>query len=157
MAIIITSDAFAAGAAIPRNHTGDGSNASPPLKWDRLPPTTVELALIVDDPDAPQPEPFVHWVLYRIPAETAGLPEGVAPGGGTAAPAGALQGRNSFGRIGYDGPAPPRGHGVHHYHFRVYALDRPLKVKAGLDKKALLAAMSGHVVDQGELVGTYQR
>lgn len=157
MPIAITSDAFAAGAAIPSEHTGDGQDLSPPLNWDGVPPQAKELALVVDDPDAPQAEPWVHWLLYKIPAGTGGLPEGVPPRDTPGAPAGALQGRNSFGKIGYGGPAPPRGHGTHHYHFRLYALDEPLKVQAGLDKKALLSAMSGHVLDQGELVGTYQR
>lgn len=157
MAIQITSDAFLPSAVIPRRYTSDGQNLSPPLKWSGLPPQTRELALIAEDPDAPQPEPFVHWVVYGIPPEANGLPEGVPNRERPDAPAGALQGRNSFAKVGYGGPAPPRGHGLHHYHFRVYALNEPLKVKAQLDKKALLSAMSGHVLDEGELVGTYQR
>ena len=157
MSIQITSEAFPHGAAIPPQYTGDGRNTSPPLKWSGLAERAKELALIVEDPDAPQPEPFVHWIIYKIPAEAAGLPEGIPPREKPQTPAGALQGRNSFARIGYGGPAPPKGHGLHHYHFRLYALDWPLKIQAGLDKKALLAAMSGHVLSQGELVGTYQR
>src|SRR5687768_3372233 len=118
MAMRIESPAFALGQRIPVLHTGDGQDVSPALTWAGLPAGTRELALVVDDPDAPTPEPWVHWVVYQIPADAAGLPEGVPPGdAGIAAPAGAAQGRNTFGRIGYGGPAPPRGHGTHHYHF----------------------------------------
>ena len=105
---------------------------------------------IVDDPDAPVAEPWVHWVIYKIPGNATGLEDG-------AIPAGALEGKNTFGNMGYGGPAPPRGHGVHHYHFKLYALDAPLQLKAGLDKKALLAEMAGHILGQGELIGTYER
>jgi Raf kinase inhibitor-like YbhB/YbcL family protein len=157
MSIQVTSDAFGPAEPIPRKYTEDGQDVSPPLKWSNVPARAKELALIMDDPDAPRPEPFVHWVIYKIPAGAAGLPEGIPPEVKLKAPAGALQGRNSFKKIGYGGPAPPPGHGTHHYHFRVYALDQPLEVQGGLDKKGLLSAMSGHVIDQGELVGTYER
>jgi Raf kinase inhibitor-like YbhB/YbcL family protein len=157
MPLQVTSAAFAPGAVIPRQYTGDGADRSPPLQWAGAPPQTKEFALIADDPDAPQAEPWVHWVLYKIPASVTQLPEGIAPKEQPDAPGGAAQGKNTFGKIGYGGPAPPRGHGVHHYHFKVYALDAPLNVKPGLDKKTLLAAMSGHVVAEGEMVGTYQR
>lgn len=92
----------------------------------------------------------MHWVLYRIPPETTSLEEGGIPPG-------ALEGTNDFGRTGYGGPMPPRGHGPHRYHFRVYALDAGLQVRPGLGKDELLAAMEGHVLDRGELVGTYER
>jgi Raf kinase inhibitor-like YbhB/YbcL family protein len=157
MSIQITSDAFAPGATIPTRYTGEGDDVSPPLKWSGVPDQAKELALIVDDPDAPQKEPFVHWVMYKIPANAKGLPEGVAPSAKTLSPPSALQGKSSFRKIGYGGPMPPRGHGTHHYHFKLYALDQPLTVRDGLDKTALLAAMSGHILDQGELVGTYER
>ena len=157
MGIEITSDAFAAGQAVPRPYTGDGDDRSPPLRWAGVPAGTKELALIVEDPDAPQAEPWVHWVLYKIPADAPGLPEGVAKREAPPSPAGAVQGRNSFGRIGYGGPAPPRGHGTHHYHFRLFALDEPLEVRPGLDAAALRSAMSGHVLAEGDLVGTYRR
>src|SRR5207249_4461685 len=114
-----------------------------------------ELALIVDDPDAPRDEPFVHWVMYNIPAEQSDLPEAIK--GKFESPGGAMQGKNSFGKIGYGGPAPPPGHGTHHYHFHLYALDQPLQTKGALDKKALLAAISGHVIDEGEIIATYER
>src|SRR5437867_4073648 len=99
-----------------------------------------ELALIVDDPDAPRAEPFVHWVMYKIPADRRDLPEAIAPEAKPQSPTGALQGENSFGKIGYGGPAPPPRHGTHHYRFHLYALDEPLEAKSGLDKEALLAA-----------------
>ncbi len=157
MSIQVTSDAFGPGQPVPRKYTGDGQDVSPPLRWSNVPARAKELALIMDDPDAPRPEPWDHWVIYKIPVGTAGLPEGIPPEVKVKAPAGALQGKNSFKKIGYGGPAPPPGHGTHHYHFRVYALDQPLEVQGGLDKKGLLSAMSGHVIDQGELVGTYER
>ncbi|MBI4578189.1 MAG: YbhB/YbcL family Raf kinase inhibitor-like protein [Planctomycetes bacterium] len=153
----IESSGFAAGQPIPRKFTGDGSNVSPPLTWTAGPSGTQEYALIVDDPDAPTPQPWVHWVLYKLPAHTTSLPEGVAPAERVASPGGALQGKNSWGRIGYGGPEPPRGHGVHHYHFKVYALDTSLELPPGIDKDRLLKAIEGHVLAQGELVGTYQR
>lgn len=157
MSLALSSSAFRNGEAIPRRHTGDGPDVSPALSWTGVPPGAVELALIVDDPDAPTPQPWVHWVIYRIPASASGLAEGVPPVPSPAQPAGALQGRNSWNTLGYRGPAPPRGHGVHHYHFRLYALDAALNVQAGLDKEALRAAMRGHVIAEAELIGTYQR
>ena len=156
----LESSAFAHGQPIPARYAGDGEDLSPPLHWSEAPAGTQEFALICDDPDAPTPEPWVHWVIYKIPAETDGLNEGVPPGSRLEFPAGALQGRNSWssGRtIGYRGPAPPPRHGVHHYRFRLYALDAPLKVNPSLDKHALLEAMSTHILAEAELVGTYQR
>ena len=157
MSIRIHSEAFGADGPIPAKYTADGRNDSPPLRWSNLPPGTQELALIVEDPDAPRAEPFVHWVMYKIPSDAAGLPESLPQGTKLKTPIGALQGKNSLGDIGYDGPAPPRGHGTHHYHFHLYALDKPLEVEPGLDNKALIAAMSGRILDDGELVGTYER
>ena len=158
--ITVTSEAFKSGAAIPKKYTEDGSDVSPPLKWQDVPNGTKELALICDDPDAPTSEPWVHWLLYKLPADVSELHEGVAADAELKSPAGARQGKNSWkmGRnVGYRGPAPPKGHGVHHYHFRIYALDAPLSLAAKADKKELLAAMKGHVLAEGELVGTYER
>lgn len=149
MAIQLSSDAFEAGGPIPKKHTGEGADVSPPLDWTGLPEGTRELALICDDPDAPRPRPWVHWVVYGIPADLTGLPEGGAQG--------VTEGKNDFGRTGYGGPMPPRGHGVHHYRFRIYALDTELDAAAGLTREQLLAAMEGHVISEGELVGTYER
>ncbi len=160
MKIELTSSAFAKGHSIPTKYTGEGADVSPPLSWSGLPEGTQELALICDDPDAPTAEPWVHWVIYKIPLEQAGLPEGVEPVKRPREVAGAMQGLNSWPsgqKIGYRGPAPPRGHGTHHYHFTLYALDAPLDVQTGLDKGALLEAMSGHVIGKAEVVGTYGR
>jgi Raf kinase inhibitor-like YbhB/YbcL family protein len=157
MSMTIRSDAFDDGRAIPRHYGEDGEDQSPPLTWSGLPEGTRELALIVEDPDAPRPEPWVHWVLYKIPADIRILAEGVPPSPILNIPTGAMQGKNSWGTEGYRGPAPPPGHGVHHYHFRLFALDVPLHAAQGLDKKGLLEAMQAHVLAQAELVGTYQR
>ena len=157
MTMIIQSQAFADGERIPLRHTGDGEDVSPPLKWLNVPGGTRELALIVDDPDAPTPEPWVHWLIYKIPPTVVELPEAVPRYPEVTQPAGALQGRNSWDAVGYRGPAPPRGHGTHHYQFRIYALDVPLKLVSNPDKKALLKAMEGHILDQGILTGVYQR
>jgi hypothetical protein len=155
--MMITSSAFGAGQVIPRQYTGEGDDISPSLAWSGLPAATKELAVIMDDPDAPRPEPWVHWVIYKIPVTAAGLPERVPAGERVGHPAGALQGKNSGGTFGYHGPLPPNGHGVHHYHFKLYALDAALDLQSGLDKPGLLAAMKGHILGQAELVGTYER
>jgi len=156
----VTSTAFAHGERIPKKYTGEGADVSPPLSWSEVPEGTKEFALICDDPDAPRAEPWVHWVIYKIPAATRNLPEGLPRELRLKEPAGALQGKNSWPEgenIGYRGPMPPPGHGVHHYHFKLYALDVALTLTAGADKKALLNAMRNHVLAEGELIGTYQR
>jgi Raf kinase inhibitor-like YbhB/YbcL family protein len=158
VSITIRSQAFSEGGPIPTRHTEDGANLSPPLTWSAPPKGTAELALIVDDPDAPTEDPWVHWVVYKIPAAAPSLPEGfhettIPPG----APEGLVQGMNTWPTKGYRGPAPPKGHGVHHYHFKIFALDQALDLKPGLDKHALQEAMSGHILARGELVGTYKR
>jgi len=159
MDLTITSTAFTDGQPIPAKHTGDGEDVSPPLAWTGTPAGTKELALIVDDPDAPMPTPWVHWVLWKIPADAAALPEGFTEETVPAsAPAGLRQGASSWrGGVGYRGPAPPAGHGVHHYHFKLYALDVVLDLPARSDKDALLAVMKGHILAEAELIGTYQR
>lgn len=157
MTLAVTSTAFATNGRIPMQFTGDGQNDSPPLAWAGVPDGAKELALICDDPDAPTPQPWVHWLIYRIRAGAGGLPKAVAAKQPLDEPAGTLQGMNSWDQIGYGGPAPPRGHGMHRYRFQLFALDSELDVESGLDKAALLAAMSGHVLAEGELVGTYQR
>lgn len=153
--LLVETPAFGMNEAIPRKYTGEGQDVSPPLVWTPVPAGTKEIALIVDDPDAPRSEPWVHWVLYHIPPEATGLPEGIP--NSVPASGGMLQGINSWNRIGYNGPMPPPGHGRHRYHFRLYALDAPLNLEPGLTKDALLEAMLGHVLAEGELVGTYQR
>lgn len=153
----ITSTAFQAKQAVPRRYTGDGEDLSPPLAWSDVPAEAKELALICDDPDAPTADPWVHWVLYKIPAGTKSLSEGMAATPTPVSPSGARQGKNSWAKFGYGGPAPPRGHGTHHYHFKLYALDEPLNLSPGMDKRALLNAIKGHVLAEAELIGTYQR
>jgi len=157
MTITLSSNAFEAGKPIPQKHTADGQNLSPALTWSNLPEGTQQLALIIDDPDAPRDEPFVHWVLYGIPAAIEELPEGIPKEETLSEPIQGVQGTNDFGQIGYGGPAPPRGHGTHHYHFTLYALDDSPDLKAGLTKQDLLKAIDGHVLARGELVGTYER
>ncbi len=153
--LMLTSTAFDHNTTIPRKHTGDGQDISPPLSWSGVPAGTKELALIVDDPDAPTPQPWVHWVLYRIPPDAKGLQEGVAPS--LHGPGSMLQGKNSWNKVGYGGPAPPPGHGLHHYHFRLYALDSPLNLEPGVTKDAAVKAMVGRILAEGVLTGTYQR
>ena len=161
MTIKLHSSAFADQGSIPQEYTEDGRDVSPPLAWENVPPGTKELALICDDPDAPSKEPWVHWVVYKIPGDLRALNENISPQPRLAdSLAGAMQGKNSWpsGRtVGYRGPAPPRGHGTHHYQFRIYALDASLSLEPGLDKTALLQAIHGHVLAQGLLIGTYGR
>jgi Raf kinase inhibitor-like YbhB/YbcL family protein len=160
MAIEVTSTAFSEGEKIPVKYAGDGEDVSPPISWSNLPEGTKELVLICDDPNAPTPEPWVHWVIYKIPVDPPGLPEGVKTTPRLKEPAGALQGKNSWPSgqtVGYRGPAPPPGHGVHHYFFRLYAMKGRMVIEPGKDKKALLEEMSGHVLGEGVLMGTYER
>jgi Raf kinase inhibitor-like YbhB/YbcL family protein len=156
MTIELTSSAFSQGQPIPKKYTGEGADVSPPLSWSNLPVGAKELALICDDPDAPRAEPWVHWVIYKIPASVKGLPEGVPHAAKLKEPAGALQGENSFPSTGYGGPMPPPGK-PHRYYFKLYALDAPLQAEPGLEKDALLDKMKGHILAQGELMGTYKR
>jgi Raf kinase inhibitor-like YbhB/YbcL family protein len=152
----LTSSAFAAGQQIPKKYTCEGDDRSPPLAWSGAPSGTKSFALIVDDPDAPDPKAprmtWVHWVLYNIPGTTAALAEGSSSG---ALPAGAIESRNDFGRVRFGGPCPPIGR--HRYFHKLYALDTPLPADKPLDKAALESAMKGHVLAQAELMGTYQK
>ena len=147
MAIQLTSNAFTEGGTIPRRQTCDGEDISPPLSWSGIPPETQSLALIVDDPDAPRGD-WVHWVLFDLPPDLGGLPEGIS-GKGTA-------GKNDFGRTGYGGPCPPRGSN-HRYYFKLYALDQVLGLPSGATKQDVEAAMAGHILAQGQLMGRYSR
>lgn len=150
--IQVTSPAFAAGQPIPDKYTGHGDDISPPLQWSGAPPQTKSFALICEDLDAPSGT-FTHWVIFNLPATATSLPENVAKTG--TLPDGSMQGKNSFGNIGYNGPAPPPG-APHRYFFRLYALDITVNLDAGTDKSSLLSAMNGHVLAEGELMGTYQ-
>ena len=155
MAWSLRSPAFAQNAKIPARHTGDGADVSPELSWPAPPKGAVEIALICDDPDAPGGH-FVHWVIYGIPPDRESLTENVPKTDTVAALGGARQGRNDFGRIGYGGPAPPRGP-AHHYHFTLYALDAPSNLPARAAEPELLRAIEGHVLARAELVGLYAR
>lgn len=152
--IEIQSDAFSHGGDIPSRYTCQGDDVSPALHWSGLPPDTRALALIVDDPDAPDPAAprmtWVHWVLYDLPADSSGLPEAV-----TQLPPGSREGLNDWHRTGYGGPCPPIGR--HRYFFKLYALKRPLGDLDQPTKKQLLKAMQGLVIGEGVLIGTYQK
>ena len=149
--IQVLSKAFSNGGAIPARFTCDGPNLSPDLAWSNVPPGTKSLVVICDDPDAPVGT-WVHWVLFDLPASEKGLAEGLQ----TAAPSPARHGLNSWSHIGYGGPCPPLGKS-HRYFFKIYALDAPLGLPAGATKAQVLEAMKGHVLAQGEIMGTYQR
>jgi Raf kinase inhibitor-like YbhB/YbcL family protein len=160
MSMRITSPAFAAGAAIPKRYSGEGEDVSPPLSWQAVPQGTQELAIICDDPDAPSVEPWVHWVIYRIPPQLNHLPEHLSNRQHLDSPVALRQGRNSWTsgpKFGYRGPMPPVGHGTHHYHFRLYALDAALELEPGCDRSDLVQAMQGHILSETEIVGTYAR
>lgn len=156
MPMIIKSPSFVHGQAIPARHTCDGLNISPPLDWAGVPTGTKSLALVIDDPDAPDPAApkmtWVHWVLYNIPPDAKGLTEGVAI---IDIPTGTLHGANDWKRTGYGGPCPPVG--KHRYFFKLYALDTVLPDMKHPTKAALEKAMQSHVLAHSELIGLYQR
>jgi len=150
----LSSPAFAAGAAIPTVYSCQGEDRSPALEWSAPPAGTQSLALVVDDPDAPM-KTWTHWIVYNLPPDTRGLAESAsAANGPSTLPAGAVSGKNSWGREDYGGPCPPSGE--HRYFFHLYALDVALDDQA-LDQSALLKAMDGHVLAQGEFFGTYSK
>jgi Raf kinase inhibitor-like YbhB/YbcL family protein len=159
--MILTSDAFRRGGKIPKKFTGEGAEVSPTLKWSGVPKNTKSFALICEDPDAPvrpgKDHPFIHWLVYNIPNSVSALPEGLDQISHLELPVFLDQGINSFGKIGYGGPMPPEGHGVHHYHFKLYALD----VEAGIPEKLTLEALKKyiqpHILEEAELIGTYER
>jgi Raf kinase inhibitor-like YbhB/YbcL family protein len=156
MTLKMTSSAFENGGGIPARYTCQGTDMSPPLSWEGVPAEVKSLVLIVDDPDAPDPKApkmtWVHWVLYNIPPDAAGLPEAVTP---EALPAGTEEGVNDWRRTGYGGPCPPIGR--HRYFHKLYALDKVLEGLNAPTKAQVETAMKGHVVAQAELIGTYQK
>lgn len=156
MSLTLTSPAFQHGGPIPTRHTCEGADLSPRLAWHGVPVGTQSLVLVVDDPDAPDPKAprmiWVHWLLYNLPPDTSGLPEGVTT---VDLPAGTLQGVNDWHRTGYGGPCPPIGQ--HRYFHKLYALDVVLRDLHQPSKGALEKAMQGHVLAQAELVGLYQK
>ena len=151
--ISIRSEAFEDGSPIPFRYSADGDNQPPPLSWSGLPEGTRSLALIVEDPDAPTPEPFVHWLLYGISPAMKNL----SAAGERSAAGGAMQGKNSTMKTGWTGMAPPKGDTPHRYFFQLFALDTPLMLEPGIGRTALMDAMAGHVIARGRLLGTYQR
>jgi Raf kinase inhibitor-like YbhB/YbcL family protein len=153
MNMTVTSPAFEPGQPIPRKHSGEGEDVSPPLKWNEPPPGTKSLALISDDPDAPMGT-WVHWVVYGLPPTLRELPENAARTEDSLK--GGKQGLNDFRRTGYGGPMPPPGK-PHRYFFKLYALDTDVPLKPGARKADLLKSMTGHILAEGQLMGTYQR
>lgn len=153
MNIQLTSTAFADGLPIPTKYTCDGSDISPPLAWANAPANVKSYTLIADDPDAPVGT-WVHWVIYNLPPSATALAENTPKS--DSLPDGAKQGVNDFRKTGYGGPCPPPGK-AHRYFFKLYALDTTLDLPSGATKKDLLKAMEGHVLAQGQLMGTYQR
>ena len=148
MTLRLSSPAFPPGSAIPPRHGGDAEDVSPPLAWGTAPAGTVELCVLCEDPDAPRPQPWVHWLVAGLSPTRTGIDE---------AEEGLLCGQNDFGDRGYGGPMPPKGHGVHRYVFTVFALRRPSGLHKGFSKADMLQAIQGHVLEQAELVGTYER
>lgn len=151
--ILVKSSEFSERQEIPARYSKDGQNISPPLSWSHLPAQTKSIAILVEDPDAPLPKPFVHWIAFNIGPEVTGLAEGITPDDNTIL----LQGKNSGLRTGWTGMAPPKGDTQHHYHFQVFALDQKLELQGGAGRSALINAMANHVLARGELIGTFRR
>jgi len=152
MTLELTSTAFSEGQPIPARYTCAGEDISPPLAWRGAPPGTQSFALIMDDPDAPG-RTWVHWVVFNLPASTTGLPAAIRSDGDL--PGGALHGQNSWRRNDYGGPCPPSG--THRYFFKLYALDAMLDLSSGATKQQVLDALAGHVLAEGQLMGTYKK
>ena len=153
--LVVSVPAVASGDALPANYTADGRNISPPLSWTAGPAATRSYVIVLQDPDAPGSAAAVHWLLYNVAATVTLLPRAMKNQSEPAKPVGALQGGNFHGSFGYSGPRPPVGDQPHHYHFQVFALDRPLKIAPGAALPAVERAMAGHVIARGERVATY--
>lgn len=149
----LSSTAFRENEAIPQAHTCDGRDLSPLLEWDGAPDKTASFAIVCEDPDAPVGT-WIHWVIFNLPGNSRGLPEGVPADKQLSN--GARQGMNDFRRMGYGGPCPPPGP-AHRYYFRIYALDNTLDLQAGASRKDLDRAMRGHILAEAALMGRYQR
>lgn len=146
-ALEVTSSSFTDGAELPRSATADGDGVAIPLSWANVPEETRSLVVVCEDPDAPLPEPFVHWIVVGIPKDASGIGRGAS----------FVEGMSSAATVGFTPAAPPLGHGVHHYHFQVFALDVAPELPRGVGRRQVLDAVRGHVVAWGDLVGTYQR
>ena len=154
MALELKSDAFVNGQSIPVKYSCTGKNISPALSWSEPPAGTQSFALIVDDPDAPMGT-WVHWVLYNIKPDRRSLQEDLPMTGKNIDPNAVFVGKNSSGNIGYDGPCPPSG--THRYYFRLYALDTTIGLLPGATRDKILKEMEGHILAQGELMGTFSK
>lgn len=153
--VVVTSDAVGLDDRLDPVHSGGGDNTSPPLAWTAV-AEAVGYALVVEDPDAPREDPVLHWVMWDIPGAVTALPAGVAPGAHVVSMPGAVQGRNSNGVFGYDGPMPPAGHGPHRYHFQVFALSKHLGMGADSTLTELTGALKASTLAFGELVATFE-
>ena len=153
--LYVTSPAAVAGQPIPDVYTAFGKNTSPPISWDGAPPNTLAYVVIMEDSDAGSPTPKLHWVAYNIPGAAKGLSHAIRNAAEPKVFSGMRQGVNDFGGMGYIGPHPDVGDPPHHYHFEVFALDRPLSIKGGLSLNKVIAAMNERVIAEGEVVGTF--
>ncbi len=154
--IELHADSFNDGQPIPELHGAEGGNVSPALHWSGSPAGTQSWALIVEDPDAPLPNPFVHWLVYNMPPSVMELPAAVSNEKQLSKPA-MMQGKNSSLKLGYTGCAPPKGDTPHRYFFQLFALDAMLNIEPGAGRSELIGAMEGHVLVRGQLVGTFAR
>lgn len=154
--LAIHSKAFEPGARIADENTGAGAGISPPLSFANIPPSARSLVLLVEDPDAPGKTPYVHWLVYDLPADTKSLPAGLPNEGRLEHPQGALQGRNSAKTIGYTPPHPPKHDPPHHYHFELFALNTAaLDLPEGATREEVIAAARPHIVAKGQIIGTF--
>ncbi len=153
--IVMRSPAVGVDGRIAPRHAADGGNISPALEWSAV-ENAGAYALIVEDPDAPRAEPFVHWIAWNIPGEATWLPEGLPNEAKLISPQGMVQGRNDQGGFGWFGPKPPPGHGLHRYYFQLFALAAPLTLESDANLRALVDTLKGETLEEGELIGTYE-
>jgi hypothetical protein len=153
----IMSPEFQRLEPIPVRYSSQGANISPPLRWSGAPRETVELALICEDPDAPLPKPFVHWILYGLPATVSALPPGIPNQEELELPVLGRQGLNSLQQVGYTGPNPPFWHGAHHYVFRLFALNKPIELWPGAGRTDFYKAIENSVIAEARIVGLYEK
>lgn len=153
--VILRSESQGVDGRLDERHSALGGNLSPPLEWDPVIDARA-WAIIVEDPDAPRDLPFLHWMAWDIPGEVTTLPQGLSNDAHPLSVHGMIQGRNDNGSYGWFGPKPPPGHGVHHYHFQIFALDGPLGLGADSPLEALIGALKGHTLAEGQLVATFE-
>lgn len=153
--IELSSTAFPANGTIPDRYAEYGDGLSPPLQWNAVPGAKA-YAIILEDPDAPSAEPFLHWAIWDIPGDVTSLPESLPQTRRLDRPEGAIQGRNAAGGVGYFGPRPPAGDRAHRYHFQIFAMNAPLELASDTPLATLLQRLQDGVLAQGELIGLYQ-